>query len=62
MSLEELCSASCDSAQRVEGLQQQNVQQELHKVLVLQGKEEFGLAGRSVFQQDVLSSLLDLQS
>lgn len=33
-----------------------------HKVLVLQGKEEFGLAGRSVFQQDVLSSLLDLQS
>lgn len=29
MSLEELCSASCDSAQRGEGLQQQNVQQEL---------------------------------
>lgn len=43
MSLEELCHASWDTTQWVEALQEQNVQQELCKVLVLQRKEEFGL-------------------
>lgn len=43
MSLEELCHTSWDTTQWVEALQEQNVQQELCKVLVLQGKEEFGL-------------------
>jgi len=43
VSLEELCHASWDTTQGVEALQEQNVQQELCKVLVLLGKEEFGL-------------------
>lgn len=46
MSLEELCHASWDTTQWVEALQEQNVQQELCKVLVLQGKEEFGLGAK----------------
>lgn len=42
VSLGELCHTSWDCTQRVAALQEQKAQQELRKVLVLQG-EEFGL-------------------